>query len=199
MYGGDSYDSSELTKSQLAREKDILGAQTEIDKIFSSFTPEFYEKRQKAYMDYTMPQLAEQYQEAQKNLTYSLANRGLLRSSSAGQLATGLQKELSKQEQGLVDTSFQQRQQLQGEIADQQSRLMAQAMNSMDPSSAAVGAMRTAAQYQEPSTVAPLGNLFADWANIYSTNQMANAYNQYNPPLTFGAKSGGSGRNVYAY
>ena len=196
MYGGSGDTSRQMRREQEAREAQVRSAQGAIEDIFGGFTPEFYAARRKAYMDYAMPEIAEQYQEAKKNLTYSLAGKGLLKSGAASSLASKLERELAKQEQSAVDTAYGQSTQFRGEVEDQQSRLLAQAFNALDPSSTVVSAMKTASQYREPQTAAPLGRLFQDWTQIYATKKAADYYG-YNtqPDLTFGTKGAAYNRS----
>jgi len=57
-----------------------------IDTMFGNdnFGDDFYNKYQKAELDYTMPQLNEQYTEAKRTAENDLSRAGLLRSGAAG-------------------------------------------------------------------------------------------------------------------
>jgi hypothetical protein len=57
----------------------------------AGFGPEFFDKAYKAQLDYALPQVDKQYQDAQKQLTYALARQGLSASSQAGNLQGQLQ------------------------------------------------------------------------------------------------------------
>ena len=177
MYGS-SDTGAALRKEQEKREGDVRGAQSAIEMQFSGFGPDFYKAREKAYLGFALPQLAEQYQEAQKDLTYSLAAKGLLRSGAAGTLATSLQKELHKKKQGVADAAIGQSQELRGQVEEEQSRLLSQAMQALDPGATVVSARKAATQFTEPSNFVPVGRMFSDWTSSYVAKKTSDAYRE---------------------
>ena len=190
MYGG-SDTGSALREEQNKRDARIRAAQAGIEQQFQGFDQDFYKSRQNAYLGFALPQLAEQYQEAQRDLTYSLAGKGLLRSGAAGTLSASLSKELGKKKQLVSDTAINESNTLRMDVQNEQNRLLAQAMNALDPGATVISARKSASQFTEPSTIAPIGKMFQDWTNTYATKVQSDLYNDQ-APLTWSVGRGTS-------
>lgn len=176
MYGGGSDSGDQIRQQQQAQQAQIAQGVQDVNKTFSGFTPGFYAGRAGAYEKYALPQVQDQYQKALGNTTYSLARAGLLKSGAADYLDTSLNREMTKQLQGVANTGIGQAQQLESNVNQQKNQIVAQLQASADPSTAAQQATAAASQFSAPSTFAPLGQLFGSWQNMYLTNQLANAY-----------------------
>lgn len=162
-----------LEQQRNARIKTGLGS---INSTFAQFNPQFYEQRKQDYVNYAMPQLYKQLGNTQRQTFYGLANRGLAGSGAAQTAASNLQYEADVQKQGISDTAVQQASALRKEVENQRSQLIAQLQASADPTSAAQQAIASAGVFSAPSPMAPIGNLFGDFARMYATQQMNNAY-----------------------
>lgn len=78
---------------ETARQGRITGYENGINGSFDSmFTPDYFNGQTKAYTDYYKPQLNDQYADTQKQLTYWLADKGLLDSSTRNDKTATLQK-----------------------------------------------------------------------------------------------------------
>lgn len=157
----------------------------------SGFNQDFYDKRKQEYIDYAMPQLTSQVQKTERDLTYDMANRGLLHSNAFNALKNSLAAEVNTQKQGIVDTGQSQANTLQQQVESQRSSLISQLEASADTSSTASTALSTAASLKNPSAYTPISNLLSNWANTYlnglstgnTTSTVNTTGNVYTAPL----------------
>jgi hypothetical protein len=78
---------------EAARQGRITGNENGINSSFDSmFTPDYFSGQTKAYQNYYKPQLDDKYADTQKQLTYWLADKGLLDSSTRNDKTADLQK-----------------------------------------------------------------------------------------------------------
>lgn len=140
------------------------------------FTPAFFDARTKATEAALLPQLSTQFGQANRGLNFNLANRGLLHSSAAQFLTSSLARELGTQKQNVANEALGQTQQLRSNIENQRQNLVNQLMVSADPAATAGGALSAASQFNAPSPLPAVGDLFSNWANIYLAKQLNSAY-----------------------
>jgi hypothetical protein len=130
-------------------------------KVDPGFDDAFYAKYGQGITDYYTPQIEDQYAKAKRELTYSLARAGTLRSTAANQAVADLAKQdvlnrgdiLNKADTGIAT--------LKGEVADERSKAESQLYATENPDVAAnqaLGAVN-AIQFQKPD-LTPLGQLF---------------------------------------
>lgn len=87
-----------------ARQDAIRTGTSKISSLFDGqFTPDFYAGRAKSYTDYALPQEQDQFGQAKKQLTFALARRGALDSSSRASLQADLEKRDALQRQNIAD------------------------------------------------------------------------------------------------
>lgn len=194
MYGGGSDAAEQARAQEDARQARIQTGLADINKTFSGFDTAFYDQRKKDYVDYAMPQLYKQLGNTQRGMFYGLANRGLVGSGAAQKVASDLAYETNTQKQGIADTAVQQASQLRQNIEGQRSSLISQLQASADPTSASQQALASAAAYSAPSALAPIGNLFSNFAQLYGNQQLANTYNQTYTPR-YGTSAFGSNKS----
>lgn len=78
---------------EAARQGRITGYENGVNGSFDSmFTPDYFSGQTKAYQDFYKPQLDDKYADTQKQLTYWLADKGLLDSSTRNDKTADLQK-----------------------------------------------------------------------------------------------------------
>lgn len=190
--GGPDYASIAQQQEQ-QRQNRIAQGTTAINNAFAGFTPTFYQQRAQAYEDFALPQLSQQYQTNRNQVGFNLANRGLASSSAANKQWSDLARSLGQAKQQIADTGISQAQQLQQGVESQRNTLLNQLYQSADPANAGASAVNVAAGYAQPSTFAPLGNMFAGLANQYYLSQLINAYrptSYVSSPPTYSASSG---------
>ena len=146
----ESKDKENMRQARLDQGKGV------IDKMFGNdnFGTDFYDKYKNAELDYTMPQLTEQYTEAKRTAENDLSRAGLLRSGAAGWVQGKLTNQMGVNEAGVrakadTDTSA-----LRQSIAAQQQQAYNQLYSTEDPSVAANTAANSVANAQlaQPNT-----------------------------------------------
>lgn len=147
---------------------------------FEGFQPEFFNQRAQAYVNYALPQLAEQYQQARNAQSFGLANRGLLGSTQQTQATQRLERETGRAKQGIAETGIEQANQLRKEIEQARQEAIRQLYQSADPAQAISSAIGSASQFRIPSAFAPITNLLGNLAQQYLVSQTLNAYRQPN-------------------
>jgi hypothetical protein len=134
-----------------------------IDSLFGAdnFGDPFYDKYQKAELDYSMPQLEDQYSQAKTGLTYDLARAGLLRSSAAGYAQGLLEKQMGVNTAGVRAKADTDTAALRQSIASQQQQAYNQLYATEDPTVAANTAATSVgnAQLTQPN-LTPLADAF---------------------------------------
>jgi len=161
-------------------------------KTFEGFQDPFYAKRAQDYVNFALPQFAQQYQQNRNQMLFGLANRGLGQSSVADQASSNLERSAGEGRQQIADTGLAQANQLRRDVEAARQQAISQLYQSADPAQALQGAVRTASGFQAPSTFAPITNMFSNLANQYATSQILNNYRQ-----PYGAP-GQSGGNYFA-
>jgi len=152
-----------------------------IDALFGAdnFDDSFYNKYGQAELDYSMPQLEQQYGTAKANMTYDLARAGTLRSSAAGYAQGLLENQNAVNEAGIRAKADTDMAALRQSIASQQQQAYNQLYATEDPTVAANTAATAVgnAQLSQPN-LNPLGEMFKPIA-IGLGSALAPVYGQY--------------------
>lgn len=127
------------------------------------FDDAFYKGRRDAYTSYANPQLEDQYSDAGKQLTFSLARSGNLDSSARAQQEGELTKLYGQRSREIGDQALQQETTARNAVEDSRNNLvtMLNATGDVDATVNAANA-RTAALSQQPA-FSPIGQLFGDF------------------------------------
>lgn len=177
MCFGGSDASGAIAQQEKERQGLITQGLTNVNKAFSGFGPDFYNRMQTQYLGSAIPQVQQQFQQQRNQLGFGLANQGLLRSSAAQNLGGSLQQQLAQNLFNVGNQATQAVQGLQKQVGQEKSNVIAQLQQSADPTLAAQQATESASQFAAPSLVQPLGNLFQNWSNIYMANRLGQIYN----------------------
>jgi len=175
MYGGGGGGDGGAAQMEAERQARIKQGMADIDQRFAGFDNSFYDARKQAYLDYAAPQVQQQYKEAGDNLKFALARNGLLKSGASAQREGSLANALAQNNVSLGNAAQDQVNQLRQQVQDQKSTITNQLVASGDPSIAAAQAASATSGLQAPSTFRPIGNMFADWQNVYLGNMAARA------------------------
>jgi hypothetical protein len=177
----------EMQQAQDAKDKENLRqarldqGKTAIDSIFGpqNFDDSFYNKYNTAELNYTQPQLSDQYDKAKQGMTYDLARAGTLRSTAAGYAQSLLEKQNAVNQAGLLAKADTDTAALRQSIASQQQQAYNQLYATEDPTVAANTAATSAgnAQLSQP-TLTPLTNAFQPVAIGLGT-ALTSAYGNY--------------------
>ena len=151
------------------RQGRIREGRTAIVDTFTPYDDDFYNLRTQSYIDYAMPQLENQFIEANRELTAALARNGLLQSSIRGKKTKDLldQKNLASRsvaDKG-IDFSNQTKAAIESAIGD----LLAQNQSLADPTLAATTAANRAAAATQIPAYSPLAQVFASGAEGLAT------------------------------
>lgn len=147
-----------------------------INAAFGGFTPQFYQGVQQNTLASLMPQLMQQYRQAQQQLGTGMAQRGLLQSSAARNARTAMDQQLGLNQIAVGNQAIQSGQDVQKQVATEKANLVNQLQVASNPSLAAQRAVESASSISLPSMVAPLGNMFQDWSRNYLAGSMTQAY-----------------------
>jgi hypothetical protein len=205
IFGGDGGAGDEAKRAraeEAARQARIKTGIGGIDSAFSGFDSNFYDGRKQAYLNFAMPQLNEQHDDAYRGLTYQLARQGLNESSTGADRFGRLQKTYDMNRQGVVDKGMETANNARRDVENARSGLVADLYATSDPQSAARSATERAGYLATPTNTTPLGQLFANTLQGLGTYQGAQqdsqAYNdavsRYN--LSMGGPAVSSGRTV---
>jgi hypothetical protein len=175
--GGGDGGAAEARRQEEERQARIRQGMSNIDSSFSPFNDQYYAGKSKAYSDYYLPQLKQQFDDANAALRLQLSASGLGSSSAGAYGAARLAKEYADRQADIAakagDYSGQARQQVQ----DMRNALVSQLNATSDAGAAAQAAQSQAyASMNRPNSFEPLGTAFTQLANLYKNDtSMANA------------------------
>lgn len=167
---------SQATAQNAQQQQQVNQAVGNINSAFSGFTPKFYQQRGQAYEDAALPQVGQQFQQTNQETQEALANRGLGKSGAADQANASLQQQLAGSTNQVANQAQQAQQSLQEQVVNEQSSLIGQAQSAANPATVAGQAIAQAGSLQAPSVLAPIGNMFQQWANTWLAGKLNNAY-----------------------
>ena len=177
MYGGGGSDAADLMRAdEKARQARIQRGTEQVNDVFSQFTPDFYANRAKQYERYALPSLAQEYDQARRQLVYRLGSQGLLNSFAGAGAASSLRGAVQQGQRTIADKGVSEAQLLRRETEGNKQQVLNQLFSSASPSLAKQGALESASQTTAPSSFAPVGNLLSNWGDIYTSRSMANLY-----------------------
>lgn len=164
------------------------------------FDDDFYGKRRQAYLDYATPQLEDQFGDASKELTYSLARGGNLSSSVRGQKTGKLQQLFDLNKQQVADQALTYETDTRNSVEDARSNLIQMLNATGDAEGAANSALARSQALSAPAAYSPLSNLFANFTGTLGTQAAqekaaAASGGSYSPRYNTGLFAG-SGRVV---
>ena len=148
------------------------------NQTFEGFQQPFYDERAKAYENFALPQLGDQYRNARDAMVYGLSNRGLNTSTIAEKGRYDLEKTTGTAKQQIADTGIGQANQLKQDVEASRQDSLKQLYQTADPAQAFQSAINTSSQFRQPSVFAPLNNMFAGLAQQYMTSQLLKGYQQ---------------------
>lgn len=165
---------AEQAAKEAERQNRIRMGTKSVDDVFSDqFNNKFYAGRQQSYLDYAMPQLEQQFEDARRELTFALDRSGTLDSTIRAQKEAELRKKYDTNLQGIRDQALTYKTQAQSSVEDARSQLI-QMLNATGDAEGAINAAtaRSNALSQAPQ-FNPLTNLFADFTSALGTQAAA--------------------------
>jgi hypothetical protein len=134
-----------------------------------AFDEDFFKNRRQAYIDYATPQLQKQFQDAQRELTYSLDRGGNLASSTNATQTADLGTLYKTNEQAVADKALGYETEARTAVEDARSDLVKTLNATGDAEGAATSAINRASALSRPDTYTPLSQLFADFTSGLGT------------------------------
>ncbi len=164
--GGSGSEVDAARAQEQARQDAIRNGTSQISSLFDGqFNDQFYKNRAKSYEDYALPQVEDQGKQAGKQLTFSLARRGALDSSSRASLASELEKRIALQEQGVKDQAQSYANTARANVEGARSDLINTLNATGDVQSAVNGANTRATVLSATPAYSPISSLFADFTS----------------------------------
>jgi hypothetical protein len=164
-----------------------------IDTAFAPFDDNYFAGIQSKYNDYALPQLQDQYNQAKNNIVFSLARKGNLNSSTAGDLYGELDRENATNLVGIEGAGKDYANQARSAVEANRKDITGQLNTTYDADSANNLALTAAKSLAvaKPS-FSPLGQLFQNISAVAAQNRLASdPYGAAGP--TGGARTFGSG------
>lgn len=163
---GASNSGSEVARvraDEAARQERIRQGTSRISDIFGQFDDEFYEGRRDSFTNYATPQLQDQHQDAQKQLTFALDRRGALDSSSRASQEGDLEKRRGLLETEIKDKALDHANTARSNVEGARSGLI-QTLNATGDTEGAVNSAQARATVLSQSPgYSPLVSLFSDF------------------------------------
>lgn len=151
---------------EAARQERIRQGTARIADLFDTqFNDDFFEGRRQSFIDYVMPQLQDQYQDAQKQLAFALARRGAMDSSSRAALEADLEQKRGLLETEIKDRALDQANSARAAVESARSDLVNTLNATGDVEGAVQGAQARATVLSQSPGYSPLVALFADFTN----------------------------------
>jgi hypothetical protein len=191
-------------EDEQARQQRIRAGTERVNSIFGeNFNDDFFGGRRQAFLDYATPQLDDQFNKTQRDLTFSLARSGMLNSSMRGQRFGELQRLYDTNRQQIADQALQEETTARNAIEDARGNLISTLNATGDAEGAANSAITRATALSRPNAFSPLANLFSNFTNtlgIQAAQERAAAASggQFQPRYNTGF-FGGSGGSVRTY
>lgn len=157
--GGSDADLKRQAYEQAAAEGQLFGGRS------GGFNDDFFKGRRDAYTAYANPQLQDQYGDAQKQLTFSLARSGNLDSSARAQQEAKLADLYSQRSREIGDQALQQETSARNAVEDARGNLITTLNATGDAEGAANSAIARASALSQQPAFDPIGNLFVDFTS----------------------------------
>lgn len=177
--GGDSgaY-AAQARADEIARQERIQAGMGRINQTFSGFNDNFFNKRKEEFMKSMNPQAVKQYQQANENLAYSLARKGLTDSSERAKSEGILQEQMKNARYDIAQRASDLANQQKQGLEENKSSLIGQLNATGDAGTAAAKAANAASNLANQQSYSLLGNMFANTAGLVSDARTAGYYDK---------------------
>lgn len=177
------------------RKKNIATGTSQVRTAFNNtYTDAFYEKLRSALLDYYMPQVETQYQDAQNQTLYGLDRRGLRESSVRGDAFGKLQTRYNTAKQDVVRRGETLVGQRKGDVGRALESSIMQINAAEDPISAAAIGAQNAKINTYQADYSPMGQVFTDLSSVFAQQRQLEdrGDNRYATPswLSWASSSG---------
>lgn len=194
--GGGDGGAAQARADEAARQARIKQGVANIDSQFSKFDNNFFDTRKKAFTDFSMPQVGDQYRQNSNQLAFSLARSGLDQSSEAARQGGVLQRDNALARQQVADGAIGEAQKARQQVEDNRNNLIQQVNMTSDPQLAANNALRQAGVLSMQGGFSPLGNLFQNTTAMLGAANQGRYYDANAPGLSaFGIGKASTAKN----
>lgn len=160
--GGAGKQANQARADEQIRQSNIRAGAEQINQTFNGqFTDDFYNKQRDNYSAFQMPQLDDQYANAQRSLTYALARDGNLNSSTRGFQVGQLQKTYDTARTNVADQAQSYANTARSNVEQARSGLISSLNATGDATQAANSAASQAAVLAQPAAYSPLADVFS--------------------------------------
>jgi hypothetical protein len=168
--GSENDEARAARREEDARQNRIKVGTEQINNRFNrQFTPQFYQDQAKAYRQFAIPQLREQYQDAGSELTFDLARRGLTDSSVRADKKADLSQLYELNRQDLEGKAQKAKTDARSGVEDARGDLILNLQATGDAAGAGQAALSRAAVLSAPENYSPLEDLFTQFTSGLST------------------------------
>lgn len=181
-----------IKHEEAARQMDIRRGEGIIDRDFGRFDNKYFDGYKTSYVDAYNPQVDTQFDAAKGAATASLADRGVLNSSIAGNALGKLAETYGNARAEVASGADNAAGALRGRINDSKSNLYALNSSAADPRQTANQASASAYSLVPNRQFSPLGDIFSGALGPILAAGKANAYSPYPMGLP-GFKVAGTG------
>jgi|SRR5882672_303901 len=180
MGGGGPDDNS--AQEEALRQKRITEGKRKVAGAFAGFTPDFYGSQARAYNEFALPQLDDQYAKAGQQLKYALARQfGTTQTSEAASRVADLSKRYALARTNITEQGLQKSQEAQGNVEAERGKILQSLNATADPAAAAQMAMSQANLLSKPSAFDPLADLFGNVTAGLATTAPTGGYSGTTP------------------
>lgn len=170
-------EANKAKQAEADRQGRITAGTNSVNSSFDSmFSPDFYQGRQNDMIGYFKPQLDDKFADAQKQLTYWLSDRGLLKSSVRGDKTAEAQKTYDTGLRDINSRALDFSNTIKGNVGTARSQLISDVRNSNDPSATATQALSSASDLRSSAatpvssnSAGSLGDIFGAFTGALST------------------------------
>lgn len=161
LFGGGSDDAAAQRRAEEEeRQRRIGEGVARINAAFGGFNRDYFDARRTAYNDFYLPQLEEQYADAQEKQLYALADAGLLKSTTRNEVFSDLARDYELERGNILTGGERAAADLRSRINDERSALIARLEASANPDLAASGASAAVRALRDsPPNFSPLATV----------------------------------------
>ncbi|MFY9294039.1 MAG: hypothetical protein WAP03_25600 [Methylorubrum rhodinum] len=167
--GASNKAADQAAADEQARQARIRQGTADVNKTFEQFNDPYFTKQRDNYLGFALPQLDDQYGEAQKQLTFALARDGNTYSSAAAEQRAKLQKIYDQNKITIADQGQNYANQARSNVEEARSNVIASLNASGDATQAANSAVARSAALAQPQGYSPIGDLFSPAMQAFAT------------------------------
>jgi hypothetical protein len=175
--GGGDGGAAQARADEAARQARIKQGVDNINAQFGKFDNNFYDSRARAFTNFALPQVNDQYKQTSNQLAYSLGRSGLTNSSEAARQAGVLMRDNAMARQQVSEGAAAEAQKARQNVEQQRAELIQQVNMTSDAGLAGQNALRNAAIIQnQANNFSPMANLFQNTTGMLAAANNAGAY-----------------------